>query len=211
MANRSMEDNNTWEAIAYDINNVKYSTKTIFKLSDAREIELTPMSLSMMFSSSVNSIKPLYLYDNIIFGTSNNRPALLIGERSVYCEDENLRMALLGNCPTALAKTIIGNEIANFIREMLSGSYGYTLSKSQFTTLCGYTSNFKLKELNTEISRWVCNELENQVGLDSFPTAYRSNNFSAWRTSYPVGTYKHSNDFNHKWIYSIGCFLEDIL
>lgn len=208
---RSLDDNNTWEALAYDISNINYSTQTIFKLSNPREINLTPMSFSTMLYSSLNTIKPLYLYDNIVFGVSNNRPALVIGERSSYCEDELLKSILQQECPLPVAKTVIGNEVANFIRQMLDGSYHKSLSTNQFIALCDCTSKFDIKEVNSEITNWICDELEKQVGIEQMPEKYKNEVVAEWRNSYPIGTYKYKKDFNIKWIYSIGCFLEHVL
>ena len=166
MPRRSIIDNNTWRGLVYDISNITYSTKTIFKISNTRAIKLPKHSFSAMLNSSVEEIVPLYLYDNIIFGLSNGKAALVIGERSAYCDDEILTNLLFGNLPHSLTTNIIGNEIANFIRLMLQGEYGKTLTRDDFITLCNYTSNFNLKVVNSEISKWICDEVENQIGLE---------------------------------------------
>lgn len=194
---RSLADNKTWLELLDSIENMKYSTQSIFKVSGKNRIDTDP------------NIEPIFLYDNIILGMCGDRLVFLFDEKFEYVRNELFSEAI-NQKSYGFAKSVFGVCIAEHIFDELQKKYEKVFDDNEYCDLIQLTFLFKLCQLNDAVSQWVCSFINGQIGLGEAPAELRTTNFQLWESSQPLKNafrYQSENDC----FYSIGCFLENVL
>ena len=193
----SLTDNKTWLKLVEHIENIKYSTQTVFKMSGTHLIKAD------------HDIEPIFLYDNIILGMSSGKLAFLIDNDFRYVENRLLSEAM-NQKRYNLAKLVLGTAIAGFIFDTLEKNYQKAFHVDDYCDLVHLTFDFKLYELNDAMSEWICKFMNGQTSLEDAPEDLKTTKFQFWESSLlSRNMLRHRNIKNCS--YSVGCFLENVL
>lgn len=116
---QSLADVKTWLGLLNNLENIRYATRTVFKISRKYFIE------------TVCNIEPLFLYDNIILGMSGDKLAFLYGRKFMYAENQLLLEAIKRK-GYGLAKSVFSTSVAGYIFDELEMRYGKNLMLMNF-------------------------------------------------------------------------------
>lgn len=194
---RSLTDCRTWQGLQESIENIRHSAHTIFRFSGKCRIE------------AFCAIEPIFLYDSIILGLSGDKMALLFDGEFKY-EERRLLLTAIRQENYDLAKLVFGTSIARYILNGLESKYEKAFDVNEYCDLVRLTFDFKMHQLNSSVSEWVCSLISGQADLEDAPAELRTANFQFWEDGHlpnDMLKYRSQKDFS----YSVGCFLENVI